>query len=128
MSEDRKQYGNNKQNSTLKKAMIEALEKSLGIVTTACKIVGIDRGSHYNWMKADKEYEERVKEIENIAIDFAESKLHKQIEKGDTTATIFYLKTKAKNRGYVERQEIAHDLPNANINIQIIGEDPEVHE
>jgi len=128
MSEDKKQYGNNKQNSTLKKAMVDALEKSLGVVTTACKSVGIDRGTHYNWLKADEEYAERVKSIEDIAIDFAESKLHKQIEKGDTTATIFYLKTKGKNRGYIERQEITHDLPNANINIEIIGEDPEVNE
>ena len=31
------------QNSTLKKAMVEALEKTLGIVTTAAKMVGIDR-------------------------------------------------------------------------------------
>jgi transcriptional regulator of acetoin/glycerol metabolism len=33
----------NKQNVTLKRAMVEALEKSLGIVTTACKSVGINR-------------------------------------------------------------------------------------
>jgi transcriptional regulator of acetoin/glycerol metabolism len=37
----------NKQNVTLKKAMIEALEQSLGVVTTACKIVGISRNTHY---------------------------------------------------------------------------------
>ena len=47
-----------------------------------------------------------VKEIENIALDFAESHLHTQIGGGNTSATIFYLKTKGKNRGYVERQEI----------------------
>ena len=35
----------------------------------------------------------------------AESQLHKQILKGNTSATIFYLKTKGKNRGYVERHE-----------------------
>jgi len=111
-----------------KKAMIEALEKSLGVVTTACKNVGIGRTQFYAWLKEDTEFAENVKSIEDIAIDFAESKLHKQIEKGDTTATIFYLKTKGKNRVYIERQEITHDLPNANINIEIIGEDPEVNE
>ena len=95
----------NKQNVTLKKAMIEALEKSLGVVTTACKNVGINRKTHYDWLLKDAEYKKQVESIEDIAIDFAESKLHKQIDKGDTTATIFYLKTKGKKRGYVERIE-----------------------
>jgi hypothetical protein len=95
----------NTQNSTLKRAMIEALEKSLGIVTTACESVGIDRGTHYNWLKYDEEYKKAVLGIEDIALDFAESKLHKSIEKGSDTATIFFLKTKGKKRGYIERNE-----------------------
>lgn len=96
----------NKQNTTLKKAMIEALEKSLGIVTTACKIVGIDRGTHYLWLKKDKKYRAAVESIDDMTLDFAESKLHKQIEQGDTTATIFFLKTKGKKRGYIEKSEV----------------------
>lgn len=90
--------------------MIEAMEKSLGIVTVACREVGIARNTHYDWMKADEEYKKTVEDIGDMAIDFAESKLHKQIDSGDTTATIFYLKTKGKKRGYVERQEIAADV------------------
>lgn len=92
----------------LKKAMLEALEKSLGIVTTACKSTGISRETHYRWLREDAEYKEQVDGITDIALDFAESKLHKQIDKGDTTATIFYLKTKGKKRGYIERQEFDH--------------------
>jgi transcriptional regulator of acetoin/glycerol metabolism len=49
----------NKQNVTLKKAMIEALEQSLGIVTTACKKVGINRKTHYDWLKTDEDYAAR---------------------------------------------------------------------
>jgi len=47
--------------------------------------------------------------------------LHKQIGEGNTSATIFYLKTKGKNRGYVERQEItgADGMP-TNFQIEII--------
>lgn len=89
-----------------KKAMINALEKALGIVTTACKTVDISRDTHYRWLKEDEAYREACDGIADIALDFAESKLHKQIEKGDTTATIFYLKTKGKKRGYVERTEV----------------------
>ena len=90
-----------------KKAMLEALEKSLGVITQACKVVGIDRKTHYNWMKADEEYKVQVEELSEVAIDFAESHLHKLIKDGNPAATIFFLKTKGKNRGYVERQEIA---------------------
>lgn len=93
-------------NNIQKRAMIEALEKSLGVVTTACKIVGIDRTLHYKWMKEDKEYADEVLSLSEMVLDFAESKLHNLISTGDTTATIFFLKTKGKKRGYIERTEI----------------------
>jgi len=89
-----------------KKAMVQALERSLGIVSTACKTVGISRQTHYNWLD-DPEYKKAVSEIGDVALDFAESHLHKLIKDGNPAATIFYLKTKGKERGYVERQEIA---------------------
>ena len=104
-----------------KKAIIDALEKSLGVVTTACKNVGIGRTTFYEWMKDDEDFEREVNEIQNIALDFAESQLHKQIGDGSTAATIFYLKTKGKKRGYIERQEItgADGMPN-NFKVEII--------
>ena len=95
-----------------KKAMIEALEKSLGIVTTACMSVGISRQTHYNWLSSDIDYKLAVDDLQNVALDFAESKLHKQIEKGNPISTIFFLKCKGKRRGYIEEQDI-----NINANI-----------
>jgi len=92
-----------------KNAMLEALEKSLGIVTTACKKVGIHRSTHYDWMNTDQEYAQGVRDIENIALDFAESKLHQQIEENNTAATIFFLKCRGKSRGYTERIDIGSD-------------------
>ncbi len=89
-----------------KKAILEALEKSLGVVTTACKIVGIGRTQFYQWLKDDEVFAKQVKDVDNIALDFVESKLFENIKNGKTSETIFYLKTKGKNRGYVERQEI----------------------
>ena len=90
-----------------KKALLEALEKSLGVITQACKMVGVHRSTHYDWMKTDDEYKAAVEELSEVAVDFAESHLHKLIRDGNPAATIFFLKTKGKNRGYVERQEIA---------------------
>ncbi len=90
--------------------MINALTKSLGVVTQACKAIQPDKWNtlhtrHYEWLKKDPDYREQVEGIKDIAIDFVESKLHRQIQDGNTTATIFYLKTQAKSRGYIERQE-----------------------
>jgi hypothetical protein len=95
-----------------KKALLEALEKSLGVVTTACKLVGIARSTFYEYVKDDPEFAEAVKDINEVTIDFAESQLHKQIKDGNTTATIFYLKTKGKKRGYVEKTEIDFSTDN----------------
>ena len=89
-----------------KRAQITALESTLGIVTQACKISGVSRSQHYEWCATDAEYKNDVRMVEEMAIDFAESKLHKNIEKGKETSIIFYLKTKAKKRGYIERTEI----------------------
>jgi CRP-like cAMP-binding protein len=91
-----------------KKALLAALEKSLGVVTTACKAVGIDRTTFYKYLNEDPDFATAVAELENVALDFAESSLMKQIQEGQTAATIFYLKTKGKARGYVERSEIDH--------------------
>ena len=89
-----------------KEAMLQALENSLGVVTVACKQTEIPRSTYYKWLKEDEEFAKSVKEIENIALDFAESQLHTQMKDGNTSATIFYLKTKGKKRGYIERQEL----------------------
>lgn len=88
-----------------KKALLGALEKSLGVVTTACRQVGVDRGTFYNYYNDDADFKKAVDDLENVALDFAESQLHKQIQNGEVSSTIFYLKTKGKGRGYIERQQ-----------------------
>ena len=94
--------------NTKKRAMIKALESTLGIVSTACKKVGVSRITHYEWYKTDDEYKAGVDSVADIALDFAASQLHKQISGGSPTSTIFYLKTKGKKRGFVEKTEIEH--------------------
>jgi len=88
--------------------MLEALKKSLGVVTSACTLAKIPRSTHYTWIEEDSEYKKAVEEISEEAIDFVESSLFLQIKGKNTAATIFYLKTKGKKRGYVERIETVH--------------------
>jgi ATP-dependent Lhr-like helicase len=51
------------QNVTHKKAMLEALEKTLGVVSTACKIVDISRTTHYRWLEEDPEYADLIETL-----------------------------------------------------------------
>jgi hypothetical protein len=109
-------------NDILKKAMLEALEKSLGVVTSACKTVDISRETHYRWLREDADYKAAVEGLSDVALDFAESQLHKQIKDGNSTATIFFLKTKGKKRGYIERQEV-EVASGKMFQIEVLGED-----
>jgi len=100
-----------------KKLMYEALRSQLGVVTSACKLVGISRQTHYRWLREDENYKAWVEQIPDITLDFAETALLKQIKEGNTTAIIFYLKTKGKQRGYIERQEIDTKITSSNITV-----------
>lgn len=91
-----------------KKLMLEALTKTLGIVTSASQMSGVSKSAHYRYLSEDKQYKEDVFEIKERCIDFAETSLLEQIRRLNTTATIFYLKTRAKHRGYVETVHIVH--------------------
>jgi len=92
--------------NTKKEALIKALEKTLGIVTSACTLAKVSRSQHYHWLNNDPEYKRSVTDLENIALDFAESHLHDLIKEGSPAATIFFLKTKGKRRGYIETTAI----------------------
>ena len=70
----------NTHNYTRKKAMIAALESTLGIVTEACVKVGIERKTHYNWYELDAGYKEEVDELKNVSHDFVISKLYESIK------------------------------------------------
>ena len=95
--------------TTLKKtAMLEALSKTLGLVSHACKIVGIDRSTHYEWLRNDEEYKLAVESTNELVLDMVESSLYKQINQGNPAATIFFLKTRGKKRGYIEDQPQQH--------------------
>ena len=83
---------------------LEALAAAAGIVLTACESVNVSRSTYYRWYKEDAAFAERVDEISEEQLDFVEGKLLKSIKVGDTTAIIFYLKTKGKKRGYSEKQ------------------------
>ena len=106
----------------IKKQILSALEQSLGVVSTACNKVGISRTTFYKYYQNDPEFKKQVDDIENYTLDFVESQIHKQINEGSTAATIFYLKTKGKKRGYIERHEITGAEGERLFQVKIIDE------
>ncbi len=103
-----------------KKEYLTALEKNLGVITSACKASNIPRRTVYNWLQKDEKFKVAVDDIQEVALDYVESKLLSNIKAGDTTAIIFYLKTKGKSRGYIERKEIEADLKNKENTVVIL--------
>ena len=83
---------------------LKHFRESHGIVSYACQKVGITRACYYKWRDSDLKFKERAEEVEEETIDVVESKLLSAINNDDLTAIIFYLKTKGKKRGYVERR------------------------
>jgi len=109
-----------------KRAMLKALSASLGIVSIAARNAKINRQTHADWLKADAEYACAVAAIDDIALDYSESKLFMLIKKENPQAVFFHLKTKGKKRGYVEKQELEHEFTSPqNIKVTIVRADKE---
>ena len=89
-----------------KRIFISALEKSFGIITETCRKVSLSRAQFYLWYNTDPAFKIEVDDVLNIALDHVEGKLFELIDEKNPAAIIFYLKTKGKRRGYIERQEV----------------------
>ena len=87
------------------KQIIDALQKSNGFKSVAAENLGVTVNTINNYFNRYPELNDALKDIKEKTIDFAESKLMELIKEKDKTAIIFYLKTQAKHRGYIERVE-----------------------
>lgn len=77
-------------------------------VSTTCKDLNISRFTFYNWRKADKSFDKKCNEVEEIMIDRAESRLMECIDDHNIAAIIFFLCNKGKKRGWQHVQKIEH--------------------
>lgn len=85
--------------------IVRMYEKKGCNITATCAALKIDRKTFYKRRDKFKCLADRLEEIDESLLDFAESKLMEHIQDGDVTSLIFYLKTKGRRRGYVERVE-----------------------
>jgi len=85
---------------------LSAVPGSGGFITTIAARVGCSRNTVYTAIEKYSTVKQAIGDEKDSLKDMAENELLRQIKDGNTTATIFYLKTQAKDRGYVERQEL----------------------
>lgn len=99
----KKEIEQKKVKGRLKNALLNAYDKSMGNVSSACRTVNVSRETFYRFKREDPVFSERVNEIDESNLDFAETILLKNIREGKEASLIFFLKTKGRDRGYVER-------------------------
>lgn len=91
-----------------KAQFLDALKLKFGNATEAAKAAGIHRSTSYDWRREDPAFASEWDSINEGLKDSAESKLHQAIDKGEGWAVCFFLKCRAKDRGYIERVDINH--------------------
>lgn len=93
-----------------KKQLVAEIIRSKGFKTMACSAVGLNPRTFRQWMAEDAEFRAAIDDAVTFSREYrddvAEQKLFSLVESGDTTATIFYAKTRLKDRGYSERYQL----------------------
>jgi uncharacterized protein YjiS (DUF1127 family) len=90
-----------------KRKILDSLTKNDGAIYQAVKDAGVSRAQYYKYLKHDPIFNQAVQDLGEAKLDLAEAVLQKAIKAKNMTAIIFFLKTKGKRRGYIERQEIS---------------------
>lgn len=103
-----------------------------GIISGIAVHFGVERKTIYNWCDADKKFKEVLEDSRELFLDVAETRLQSLVNgvpeydndgkfigwktPPSEAAVFFTLKTRGKNRGYSERQDI-----NMNANVSMEG-------
>ena len=98
-----RQKTTSKKRAATAKRIIAAAEDSNGLLSAIAEAAGVHRSTVWTYARDYPDVAEAVEEAREKLFDVAESKLIERIESGDVTAIIFFLKTRCKHRGYVER-------------------------
>lgn len=89
-----------------KQNFIDSLRKNAGNIQKSCKEVGINRQTYYNIYKSDELFRNEVDIIDEETIDFVEDALIDMIRDKNLKAITFYLKYRARRRGYTNSLDI----------------------
>lgn len=87
--------------------IIQAIERSeYGQASEVADALGCSDRTIYKYIERYETIKSAMALKKERQKDYVVGKLFSEIKKGNIAAIIFYLKTQAKDRGYVERQEV----------------------
>jgi hypothetical protein len=86
--------------------MIKALEESRGLIAPAARALGCSRDTIRTYLEEYTAVAQAKLDQHEAVKDMAENALYAAILRGEAWAICFYLKCRAKDRGYVERAEL----------------------
>lgn len=113
---------------------LELLPKKGFNISRTCDAININRSTYYDWKAANTDFDDALSHVKEKELDEAEE-MHYYLRKGiprldannkfvswkkepDRQAIEFFLKTKGKLRGYVEKTEVEqHNTGELTINI-----------
>ena len=93
--------------------IIGALEQSRGLIAPAARALGCSRATIRSYIDEYTEVAQAKLDQREAVTDMAENSLYEAIRRGEAWAVCFYLKCMARDRGYIEKAEIAgaNDAP-----------------
>lgn len=86
--------------------VVAALGQSRGLITVAARILGCKPDSVRSYIRTHEECRVAYNDAQDSMGDLAEGALFRAITDRDPWAVQFYLKTKARHRGYGDRSEV----------------------
>jgi hypothetical protein len=84
----------------------KAVYEAKGLASIAAKRLGCDPKTVRNFAQRYPTVRDAIVQAREDLKDFAESKLLQAIDAGEIVPILFFLKTQAKDRGYIERNEL----------------------
>ena len=82
-------------------------QSSFGNMSVIATRLAVTRSTVYNYKNGLKTVEKAILEEREVLKDFAESQIARRIADGSDRMIEFYAKTQMRDRGYIQRQDIA---------------------
>lgn len=89
--------------------VIQALQRTKGMVYLAAEALGCSAPTVYNYINRHPTVKAAFEAESGKILDIGEMKLYESVLNGEAWGITLLLKTKGKDRGYVERKELGNE-------------------